>query len=515
MLKPLLVSIAFFLVSLGAKANTYYVTTVSDTGAGSLRAMIDTANSHAGLDTILLSLGINDTIHIGSHLPKITDSLVISGQPCQNPTIDGDSLVFSLSVIYTSNMSLPLTLSYLNIINCKTVNGYAHGAVYGGILYINYCYFYGNVYATSAGNAAAGAVCAQTIWAHNATFYNNACFAFSQAGGALYANEAHLYNCTFADNRSEDVGGAITGNGIEMQNCTVTGNSAGNGGGIYIDTALAGYAIANSIIWGNTASGNQNFAGIQARQNTFSGSCNILQDTAVADSFKVTGTDVRGTDTFGYYSGCVPVLPILCGSIAQNHAGCVGATATDAEGIAAQGIRDAGAFEITRPVLGGDTLDSIPHGGTANLNNYFNTTGLTITWPDGLNDSSATSVDAGTYTVIGTNFLGCTDSATVVIVYSADTISTGIKTLVGSASFSIYPNPAKDMAVIGWSGNVTGVLALRVNDMLGRTVVQENLNAAGGKYSLNTGSLVAGVYCVTLQQGEQRVFAEKLIVLAR
>jgi len=105
--------------------------------------MIDSATATLGLILFLLSLGINDTVHLASALPTITDSLVITGLPCQNPTIDGDSLSFNHPAFYATG-SKPLTLNYLNIFNCKTSGSGKAGAVSAGYLYMNYCFFYGN-----------------------------------------------------------------------------------------------------------------------------------------------------------------------------------------------------------------------------------------------------------------------------------------------------------------------------------------------------------------------------------
>ena len=371
-----------FFISVLSHANNYYVTTAADTGAGSLRVMMDSANAHHGLDTIVLNLTSHDTIYLGSVLPVITDSLVITGLSCQNPTISGQGIAFSNSPVAVSDTGTFLTLNYLNISNCLTNGAQAFGAVYGGHLYLHYCYFYNNSYSQPGGNFSAGAVCAQSVWAYNSSFNNDSCTAHQYSAGALRADSAYLFNCTFINNYALHYGGAINADYLELQNCTLTGNYAAFGGGIYSAYPLTGTVIANSIIWGNTSA---NLPGVQFTNGNISGGCNILQDTAAVDSFMKISSDVVGVDpqfgAFGYYAGCVPVLPILCGSIAQNHAACAGATDTDAQGIAAVGARDAGAFEITYPHLYPNSPDTIQPGSTADLYDYFNTTGLTIQWP--------------------------------------------------------------------------------------------------------------------------------------
>ena len=526
MIKSFLFCAALFLISTYTNANTYYVTTVSDTGIGSLRSFIDTANVYAGADTIILSLSVHDTVHLASRLPTITDSLVISGLPCQNPVITGDSISFTHPAFYTTNNALPLTLNYLNILYCKTSGSGKAGAVSAGYVYINYCFFYGNSnISDSATNGSSGAVYAPHLWAYNSTFSNNTCnapqYSYNAGAGAVVSGNGHLSNCTFTGNSSASFGGALNGSFSEINNCTIAGNYAAmGGGGLFSHAATGAYAISNNIVWGNTIGNNSGtyLAGIDLYAHVNSGGCNILQDVAV-DSFSLTASDITGVDpqlmTLGIYSGCVPVMPIMCGSVAENHATCAGATTADAQGIAAQGQRDAGAFEITHPNLGGDTIDSIQRGTKTSLYNYFNTTGLTIVWPAGLNDSSAAAVDTGAYTIIGTNFLGCSDTATVTIFYATDTLNTGIKNAASDLSFRIYPNPAKDYALLSWTNNAAGNYQLSVIDMMGRTVISQQVQAGMSQYAINTSALPQGIYTVMLGgEGEPR-FAGKLVVLGK
>ena len=111
-MKKLSVLLCIFLF-IGTKSfsNNYYVTSRTDSLSGSLRAAIDSANVHAGPDSIIILLGIYDTIHLASSLPPITDTLVVTGQPRQNPTISGDSINYYAGF----NSSAPLTLNYINI----------------------------------------------------------------------------------------------------------------------------------------------------------------------------------------------------------------------------------------------------------------------------------------------------------------------------------------------------------------------------------------------------------------
>ena len=508
-LKSLAFIVLFFVFGGAVNANNYYVTTVADPGAGSLRAAIDSANIRAGLDSIMLQLSAHDTIYLLSPM-AVTDSLVITGLACQNPGISGGHLSFNGAAIIASSATKPLTLNYLNFFNCLDTSASAPGgAVNAHMLYVNYCYFSGNEAYSNSGSGKGGAIDANNIWVYNSTFSGNTASnhnGTSGSGGAIYSSTlANIYNCTFSFNSSGGSGGAIVSQKAVLSNCTIVNNSAGVKGGGYLSTSDS-VSIANSIVWGNTTL--DSAAGVYFSSAVNSGGCNVLQ--GVTDNFNfITGSsDVLGTDpmldTLGYFSGCVPVMPIFCGSVAQDHASCNGATTTDAEGIAAVGIRDAGAFEITRPGLGNDTIDSIQHGATADLLNYFNTTGLVYTWYGNFADS--TQVDTGTYTIIAYNYLGCADTATVVILYSTDTTAidtiTGVRNLsADNFGFSVFPNPAGAQVNVRLTQANTDPLTIKLFDATGQLVLLENKTTGMSSFSLDISGLSEGLYYLQIRSG--------------
>ena len=78
-LTPIALAIALTLGGIAAKADTYTVTTLADSGAGSLREAIITANAHAAANTIVFAKGVTGTIALQSALPTLTGSLSIEG----------------------------------------------------------------------------------------------------------------------------------------------------------------------------------------------------------------------------------------------------------------------------------------------------------------------------------------------------------------------------------------------------------------------------------------------------
>ncbi len=506
-LKSLVFVALFFIFGGTVKANNYYVTTVADTGVGSLRAAIDSSNLNAGLDSIVLQLSAHDTIYLLSPI-AVTDSLVISGLACQNPGISGGHLLFNGAAIIASSTTKPLTLNYLNFFNCiDTAASAPGGAVNAHILHVNYCYFSGNEAFSNSGSGKGGAIDASNVWVYNSTFSGNTASnhnGTSGSGGAIYSSTlANIYNCTFSFNNSGGSGGAVVSQKAVLSNCTIVNNSAGVKGGGYLSTSDS-VTIANSIIWGNTTL--DSAAGVYFAAPVNSGGCNVLQGATDNFNYLTGNSDISGTDpmldTLGYFSGCVPVVPIFCGSVAQGHASCNGATTTDAEGIAANGVRDAGAFEITRPGLGNDTIDSIQHGTTADLLNYFNTTGLVYTWYGNFTDS--TQVDTGIYTIIAYNYLGCADTATVVILYSTDT--TAIDTITGVShlsadnfGFSVFPNPAVTEVNVRITQTYTQPLTIKLFDATGQVVLVENKTTGISNFSLDISGLSDGLYYLQIR----------------
>src|SRR5260221_674530 len=68
----------------------FTVVNTNDSGTGSLRAAITSANNSSGADSITFSLTLPATITLASALPQITDGLTIDGPGPNNLTISGD-----------------------------------------------------------------------------------------------------------------------------------------------------------------------------------------------------------------------------------------------------------------------------------------------------------------------------------------------------------------------------------------------------------------------------------------
>src|SRR6187200_1669864 len=81
-------ALTFASSSAGAAVNDT-VTTLDDSGTGSLRAAIEDANANGG-GTISFAPGLTGTIGLASDLPEITESVTITGPGATSVTVDAN-----------------------------------------------------------------------------------------------------------------------------------------------------------------------------------------------------------------------------------------------------------------------------------------------------------------------------------------------------------------------------------------------------------------------------------------
>jgi alpha-tubulin suppressor-like RCC1 family protein len=79
-----------------------------------------------------------------------------------------------------------------------------------------------------------------------------------------------------------------------------------------------------------------------------------------------------------------------------------------------------------------------------------------------------------------------------------------------TATFSMYPNPARDVVWFDYELEESGVVF--VYDLMGRVMHQRSLVANQGSASLDVSTYASGVYWVVVQQGTGNVSRSKLVV---
>ncbi|MCB9933652.1 MAG: hypothetical protein H6841_09545 [Planctomycetes bacterium] len=224
-----------FATTLGAQA-TFNVTTLADSGAGSLRDAITQANASASTaDTI--TFGVTGTISLLTALPVLTDSITIDGPGRTALTIERNSGAGDFRIFETNTIGLTLNIDQLTIQGGRAVQG-------GGILsrgplnlfdvLIQNCIAQG---ATGGGNGEGGAIyhtpavalCSITnslIQNCQANGGDNAAGAGGGGfGGAIYINAGTVSLLSVTLNNCDASGGDSTGG---------NGNGgAAYGGGVY------------------------------------------------------------------------------------------------------------------------------------------------------------------------------------------------------------------------------------------------------------------------------------------
>lgn len=263
---------------IGAFEAELMVTTLNDSGIGSLRAAIETANGTPGADAIRFA--VSGSIILASPL-MITDpqGLTIDGAG-QNVVVSGGSKVQVMQV----NAGAVLNLKNLTVTKGNSVSA-GGGLGNDGTVTITGCTFSGNQSQFFGGGLSNGSSGIVTII--GSTFSGNR----STAGGGLLniSGQVTIFESTFANNA--EVSGANNPHGggianylgsITLTNTTLAGNSSNAGGGLWNEYGQV--KIISSTVSGNKA----NTVG-----GLWNGGTVELVNTIVANN---TGGDCRNTD---------------------------------------------------------------------------------------------------------------------------------------------------------------------------------------------------------------------------
>jgi MYXO-CTERM domain-containing protein len=213
----------------GARAATFEVTTLADSGAGSLRAAIEAANAAAGADMITFQSGLTGTITLTSGQLEIEDSVIIDGPGASVLAVSGNdaSRVFYIAQ-YVND--LEVTISGLKI---------THGSV-----------------TTNGAGVQSGA---DHLTLHAVEITANAAAQDTGQGGGVFATAAAgvtIEDSVIFDNTAHRGGGIYAGpldGELEIQSSRITGNAAQTGAGLFIENAKAGLTIEQSTLSGNHA----------------------------------------------------------------------------------------------------------------------------------------------------------------------------------------------------------------------------------------------------------------------
>ncbi len=242
-----------------ARADNYPVTSLNDSGSGTLRDAITQANAHAGADTITFNVG--GVITLTSALPYITDAV----------SIDGTG--FNVAVARSSDPNTP-AFTVFSVIS--------------------------------------GATSGPTVSITSVTISNGLSQGNTGVGGGIFSIGAlTLTNCTLSGNSSEFGGGICSLGSLTMNNCTLSGNSASFGGGVFCSSAAnsgASATLSHCTLTNNTSTdfggGFSALAGMNSVVGVTLSDCQFLNNSAqilgggahigASDNGKITLTVTSG-----------------------------------------------------------------------------------------------------------------------------------------------------------------------------------------------------------------------------
>lgn len=239
----ILLLLVLCLLGANARAATYIVTNLNDSGPGSLRAAIGSANSASG-STINFQTGLSGTIFLLSNNPTITGNTTVQGPGPSVITIDGQHKLGGAASDTGAEPFYVYGGATVSISGLTIQNGYSSGIA--GALQV--------------GDGAYN-MPQPTVTLNNCIFSNNA--AYSEGGAISNYGTLLMTGCTLTANHTlssdavSTAGGAIMNRqgSVTMTRCSLIGNSSlGSGSGICLYNNLCSLIMTNCMLDGNTGS---------------------------------------------------------------------------------------------------------------------------------------------------------------------------------------------------------------------------------------------------------------------
>jgi hypothetical protein len=245
---------------------TFIVTSLEDSGAGSLRDAVAQANENEGADLIIFSKELAGTIKLAGEQLLITDTLTIKGPGSSKLAIDGDTRSRIVSVTdFADETDSKLTVSGLAFHNgVQATNDSAGGAIASTeSLTVRDCVFTDNS-STEVGGAIrifqpGDPSKPINLDVRDSSFLVNLS---EESGGAISASIAGsvtIKNSLFQANFANVLGGAVSidlapGKIALLQGCKFLGNEGGFGGAVSVTGSDQSFLfIRGCVLTDNTA----------------------------------------------------------------------------------------------------------------------------------------------------------------------------------------------------------------------------------------------------------------------
>jgi len=130
---------------------------------------------------------------------------------------------------------------------------------------------------------------------------------------------------------------------------------------------------------------------------------------------------------------------------------------------------------------------------------------LLFTWSNSVQGQTITGLSCGTYSVIATDFNGCTATSTAIV-----NCVTEIVEIDGKIDFSFYPNPATAFITID-----LGVICPHIIQIINSRgeIIYSNQEIASNKIIVNVGILAKGIYIVDLKDKDNKTRGKQRLIL--
>jgi hypothetical protein len=424
-------AILALLGALPAFGNTITVTNLIDSGAGSLRAAVESAASG---DTITFS--VSGTITLNSTL-TIRTNLTINGPGSSKLAISGNNSVVVLIV----GGGTTVAVSGLTITEGfnSAAGGWAGGLLNGGVLTLANCVVSSNSAGPSLNGGVGGGI---FNYQGPLTVINSTISGNSAARGGGIMNDGNavltLIDTTVSGNTAAQDGGGVANVGgfVTITNTTVANNGASSGGGV---SDISGTVkVTNSTITGNSANTGGGIAELASGTVTIKST--LLANAPWADCANSEGTFTSAGYNLTDDSTCASFLT----QVGDANGGAVG---LDPGGLKNNG----GSTQTIRLLIASPAVDTVPVSACTDIDgNPVTTDQRGITRPQG------TACDSGAFELVA-------DDDSELARLSGSNIFTGNQTVNGTVTATSYSGDGSRLT------NVTAATAATAN----------NLNCAG------------------------------------
>src|SRR3954454_16605400 len=241
-----------------AAGATFTVTNLNDSGAGSLRDAVASANTTAGADVITFQPGLTGTILLTTGELSLYDAVDIQGPGAATITVSGNNASRIFYIYSVANAPIDVTISGLTVTNGSDVDGGGAIIDWGENLTLDHV-----VVSNSTTDGSGGGVSKEAapgpLHILDSTISGNSA---SLGGGVFfYRNDApaDIQDSVISNNTASTSGGGIyfysIAADVTISRTTISGNHSDCcGGGIFLyDTDAGTLTIDHTTISGNTA----------------------------------------------------------------------------------------------------------------------------------------------------------------------------------------------------------------------------------------------------------------------